>query len=71
MYITCKKSTANLRRIDSMIDSPDILTLSTVGCAELVAESGRLWIEAATDCLNAFHYVVLDKLNLCKTVKHS
>jgi len=33
MYITCKKSTANLKLIDNLTDLPDTSTLSMESCA--------------------------------------
>ena len=43
LYSTCKKPTTNLRCTENLIISHDLSTLLTVGCADLVTESGRFF----------------------------
>ena len=51
MHITYKISNSNLKLIDNLIVAPDTLTVAN--WADLTAQSGIFWIEAAIDCLRA------------------
>jgi hypothetical protein len=54
VYITRKKSTANLRLIDNLIVSPDTPTVQgDLYWLTGLYNSGSFWVEAAIDCLRA------------------
>ena len=52
MFLTCKKSTANLKLIEKLIISLVMLTQSEANSTNgLDYRSGSFWTEAATDCV--------------------
>jgi hypothetical protein len=51
MYVTFKKSTADLKLIDNLIVSHDTSTLSVASSAGLTTESESFCIEAAIVCV--------------------
>ena len=53
VYITSKISISNLKLIDNLIISSDILTAWRTALTDLITESGSFWIEAAIDFLCA------------------
>ena len=44
MYITRIKSTADLKLIETLIDSPDTSILPMANCVDLTTEYGSFWI---------------------------
>ena len=53
MYITCQKSTANLKLIDNLVVWPDTSNLYVAISADFTTESGSFWTETAIDNLRA------------------